>query len=232
MSDTQLGRSVGVSETVALMTRSQQNYLRAGGPYQAHLAKLESEGVIGDYVFREYPKWVRQHLGTKDVKCSSTTVDKEKIEWTETRPNVRETLVYSEEEEERVLMGGKTAIQIEQDRMGLLDLAKQRGVKYDPSWSLLRLKRELGEPTGEEVPVAFDEVAQLRDQVAKLEEALALKARIAELKTQLAEDEADSVDDVDGLRKQLQALGVRVDGRWNTTRLQQELERATAPNAA
>ncbi len=220
-----------LSEVARLMQDSQRGFLLGGGAYRNALNKMRTDGLLdAEYVYREYPKMLRVNQRTETTKRSVVNVDKEKIEWEETREVWDEVIVNSEEEEERVLNGGKTAVQIEEERQALLATAKQRGVRYDPTWSTLRLQRELGVPTASEAPAAFDEVDELRRQVAKAEEALALRAQLAKLNAGLAEPAIVPVDDeVEGLRAQLQSLGVRVDGRWSPARLRQELDRATAP---
>ncbi len=51
---------------------------------------------------------------------------------------------------------------------------------------------------------------------------------MAALQAQLAQP----VDDTEYLRSQLVALGVAPDKRWGAARLREELDRATAPDAA
>lgn len=223
------------SETELLMRQSQTNFLRQGGVYVKVLSKLRADGVLpqpGEY--HEYPKMLYIRTGeTETITHQTEDVKGKLITWTEERPVITSVTVNSEEEEERVLTGGKTSSQVEEERQALLSQAKARGVKYDPSWSLLRLQRELGVPTGAEDKAApFDEIENLRQQVERAEEALRLKHRLAELQRELdAPDGPPAVvaDDVELMRSQLRDLGVKVDGRWNPARLKQELEAATAP---
>ena len=213
----------------SMMIAAQDSFMRRGGAYEATLAHMRARGEIdAEYVYREYPKDVRIHKGKREVKCQTRDVDKQLIEWTETRDIVDTITVHSEEEEDRVLNGGKTSAQIEEERQSLILQARDRGIKYDPSWSKLRLQRELGIPVAKEETAAFDEVAELEAQVAKARRALALREELATLNAQLAAPE----DDIDGLRAQLRDLGVKVDGRWSPARLRQELEQATAPATA
>lgn len=223
------GTQATAQTSSTIMRAAQDQFMRSGGVFVATLARMRSEGLIDDgYVYREYPKDIRIVRGKITVQCSTETNKGKTLEWEEIRDDVETITVNSEEEEDRVLNGGKTAAQIEGDRQGLILQAQQRQVKYDPSWSLLRLQRELGIKVADDAPAAFDEVAELRAQVAKAEEALALRRRLAELNAELAAPE----DDLTQMRDELGAAGVKVDMRWGAARLRQELERVTAPNAA
>ena len=230
------------NETVAMMQAAQSQFMRSGGTYGMALAKLYADGVLDDSgAFHEYPKDIHILKGKKTVQCSTEDRRGKLIEWEEVRDDIETITVHSEEEEDRVLNGGKTAAQIEDDRQSHILQAKARGIKYDPTWSLLRLQKELGIPVAAEQPGAFDEVAQLEEQVAKARRALELRAELAALNAQLAEPDAatrewasipNSIaehDDIEAMRLQLQDLGVKVDGRWSAVRLRQELDRATAP---
>lgn len=224
------------SEVAQLMQDSQRAFLMQGGAFANALRKMRADGQIPtSYQYHEYPKEVRISRGTEKVNRSTMTADKEKVEWTEERKIEDVFIVYSEDEEERVLNGGKTAAQVEEDRLELIATAKARGLKFDPTWSAIRLRRELGIPDASaNQTAAFDEVDELEKQVAKARRAIALRKELADLNAELADApaEAPATDDAEGLREQLRALGVKPDGRWSVAKLQQELEAATAPGVA
>lgn len=221
------------SETAMIMQEAQHSYLLRGGAFVHALARLRAQGVIakeGQYVFHEYPKMLHIHRGTEVIHRTAEDVKGKLREWDETVQLVDDILVHSEEEEDRVVNGGKTASQIEADRQTLLGQAKARGVRFDPAWSTLRLQRELGVEMASDKPVAFDELSALREQVDRLEEAARLRARIAELEAETAM--LAPSDEVEDMRAQLRTLDVHVDLRWGALRLKQELDRATAPKEA
>lgn len=205
---------------------SQELFLARGGCYAIGLAYLRKNGVIprqGQTPFHEYPKMLRFSKGFTEVSKSTVTCDKETIRWKENVEQFDEIIVHSEDEEERILKGGRTSAQIEEDRQGLIRKCAAAGISVDPSWTAVRLRRELGE-----APEASqgDEMAALKAKVAQLEELVALRAKVAALEAQAAapiEDEAES------LRSELEGLGVAVDRRWGAARLRAELDRATAP---
>lgn len=226
-------RSVPLSETAALMQTAQTNFLQQGGVYMGALALLRSQGLIDrEYTYREYPKMLHIKKGTEVIHRMIEDIKGRVREWDETVDLVEHITVHSEEEEDRVLNGGKSAAVIEEERQGLLALAKARGVRFDPSWSTLRLQRELGMDVATDKPAAFDELTALREQVERLEEAARLRARIAELEAETAASTPPPSDEVEEMRAELRGLGVHVDMRWGTLRLRQELERATAPKEA
>lgn len=92
---------------------------------------------------------------------------------------------------------------------------KSRGMSVDPTWSYVRLQREMGSMPPREA------VEALARKVEALETEAKLRARIAELEAQL---NASPVDEVEMLRQQLTRAGVEVDKRWGVARLRQELE--------
>jgi polyhydroxyalkanoate synthesis regulator phasin len=203
---------------------AQSDFLRRGGPMAGVLAQKYEKGELErETPFHEYPKEIRINHGAKIV-TRHTTILRGNTEvphtWDEEIEDIQRITVASEEEEERVLAGGKTAAQVEEQRQDMLSQAKRRGINADPSWGIVRLQRELGSaPTNETIEA-------LQRQVADLEEKAALRRKIAELEAQIAGKPAD---DPDAMRAELTALGVKVDGRWSVTRLREELDRATAP---
>jgi hypothetical protein len=225
--------------------QSQADFLRRGGMFRLPMDKMIQDGTLQDgYTFREYPRAITIVNGPpREVERSTDTCDKKTITWKEMVPNVETIIVASEEEEERVLAGGRTSTQIEDERQGLLARCRNMGLAADPSWSTVRLKRTLGDSL--DAPAPADEMDALKAKMAKLEEMAAMKARIAELEAQLAAPVSAKIadmlftdsstaehDDPEELRGQLAALGVTVDRRWGQARLRDELERATAPKAA
>lgn len=209
---------------------SQSSFLRDGGTYRLGLAYHRKNGTLPrSYTYHEYPKMIRLSDGTREVECSTMTCDKQILKWTETQQVYRDILVHDEAEEERILSGGKTSAQIEEDRQTLIGRCSAAGIRVDPTWSAVRLRRELGEKM--DAPEAPDRMAALKEEFARLSEMAALEEKIAGLKAQLAGKPADS-DDPDTLRAQLRDLGIEPDGRWKAPRLREELDKATAPSSA
>lgn len=228
------------NDTTILMQQAQDTFLLQGGLFAAPLARMRASGLLEPAgTYHEYPKMLYIKTGEfEDVQCFTEDVKGKQVTWTEKRETIHSTIVNSEEEEERVLNGGKTAPQIEEERLTLLAQAKGRGVRVDPSWSLLRLQREMGVPTAETAPghgAVFDEIENLKDQVRRAEEALALRQKLKELQEMLnapAEEPAPmhgETVEISALRRELNDAGVKVDGRWSLQRLREEVERVTSP---
>lgn len=203
---------------------AQEAFLYQGGIYARILAKMKEDGRIPrQYVFHEYPKVINIDNGTEEVSCSTETCKGREIHWTETRRVVESITVGSEEEEERVLAGGKTSAQIEVDRQDLFRRCAGAGIHADPSWSAVRLRRELGDKM--DAPEPVNNMARLEAELAALKKMAAMQAEIEALKAQLARPP----EDADAMRAELASLGVKADGRWSISRLREELDRATAP---
>lgn len=181
----------------------------------------------GKYEHQEYPKIILASKGVRKIDRFTEDINKKRIEWVEEKEAFDEILVFSEEDEERVLAGGKTSAAMEDERQTLIRRCRAQGIKTDPNWSALRLKRELGEKM--DAPEPVDDMAALKDKLARLEEMQAMKARIAALEAELS---GRPPEDPDTLRQQLADLGVTPDKRWGAVRLREELERATEPVAA
>lgn len=182
-----------VRNSRSIMEESQNDFLRRGGGYQLGLRQLRDAGILDkEYVYREYPKMLRIPVGEPhDVERSTEIGNGSQLRyWTERNvQDYEEIIVNSEDEEERVLAGGKTSVQLEEERQGLLSKARAMGLRADPSWSAVRLRRELGEQL--DAPEPVNETEQLRAQLAALEEKALLRARIAELEAKLsAQDSA------------------------------------------
>lgn len=220
-----------------MSTISQRQFMMTGGIYAPVLQKKYDSGELvppEKYQYQEYPKLVRISRGIQRVERHTELIRGRDIvphDWVEEVEQFSDILVNSEAEEERVLNGGKSEAQIEQERQELFTQCKQRNIHADPSWSLLRLQRELGAAPSREA------VDALQARVAQLETEAALKARIQELEALIAGKEAapkpvarnpESAEE-EQLRQQLTELGVEVDGRWGLLRLRRELETATAP---
>ena len=233
-----------------LSDNAQAEFSRSGGMYGPVLAAMRAKGQIPvDHVSREYPKVIRLSKGVATRKLSVTDGTRERHEWTESKEVFEDILVQSEDEEERVLAGGRTSVQIEDERLHLLTRAKSMGVLADPSWSTVRLKRELGEKLDEPAP-AKDSLAALQARLAELEQVEAMKAKIAMLEAKLAgktetppvamapisfiaqaenpllvPDSVSSAetDERDNIRRQLHTGGVEVDLRWGMATLRQKL---------
>lgn len=200
---------------------AQQKFMMNGGVFEMPLQQLREKGTIDtDYVYREYPKMLRFSQGEQEFQIPRE--DHKGRTWVETvtKEVFEEIIVNSAEEEDRVLSGGKTSAQVEEERQGLFARCRNAGVLADPSWTTVRLKRELGEAL-DAPPV--DDLSALKTKLAQLEEMAAMKAKIEALEAQLS-----GRDEVSEMRAELAALGVKVDGRWNAARLREELEKATA----
>jgi hypothetical protein len=217
----------------AARNRTQTNFLRDGGTYAAILQqKYESGEIDAEYVYREYPKMLRISKGVQEIKCETEVLRGNTTamrEWTETREVFDQILVYDEAEEERVLQGGRTSAEVEADRAQLIAQARARGLKIDPSWTMVRLQRELG------THQVSDTVVQLQRQVEELEEKAALRRRIADLEAQIAGKAAPAPvgdEEVAQLRASLKEYGLHVDMRWGLQRLRDEMERVTQPDGA
>ena len=208
------------------MEMAQREFLASGGPLRRALMKKITDGELSkEYVYREYPKMLRISHGWEDVECSTEigNGDRRKA-WTEHREIIEEIVVSSEEEEERVISGGKTSKQLEEERQTLLLRAKALGLKVDPSWSSVRLRREMGDKL--EAPEPPDKMAALTAELASLRQMADMQLEIERLRAQLSRPVNDEVE---AMRAELSELGVTVDKRWGAARLREELERATNP---
>ncbi|OYV74787.1 MAG: hypothetical protein B7Z66_15335, partial [Chromatiales bacterium 21-64-14] len=125
---------------------AQEQFLQRGGVLsRAIAAKIESGEMTRTHIFREYPKMLRISKGVQSIACSTEDIRGKTREWTEEREIFDEIVVHSEEEEERVMAGGRTSTQLEQERVDLLARCRNAGIRADPQWSAVRLRRELGE---------------------------------------------------------------------------------------
>ena len=205
---------------------SQEQFLQRGGCYAIGLAYLRKQGTIprqGQTPLHEYPKMLRFSKGFQDVRWETETCDKRQLSGTERKEIFEEIIVYDEAEEERILAGGKTSAQIEEERQALIRRCASAGISVDPTWTAVRLRRELGDAM--DAPPG-DEMAMLTAKLASLREMARMRAEIADLEAQLS---GAPQEDVATLRSELEALGVMPDKRWGAARLRAELDRATAP---
>lgn len=177
---------------------SQLKFLRSGGPLELPLQRLRDAGLLpleglrqNGQEWQEYPKYLS----------------------IPGRP-----IVHSEEEEERVMSGGATSDQIEEQRQFLINKARGHGIHVDSNWTITRLKRELGEE--------LDKAPVVEDKMARLEAELAYERKIAAMEAEISELKARRGSSDDDMRVELTALGVKVDGRWSTARLREELATA------
>lgn len=210
---------------------AQETFLRGGGIYAKTLEKMRRDGGMRQDHVHEYPKMLRVNERIERRKHTTRDIDRQIIEWESDDLVYDEVIVNSEEEEDRVLSGGKTAAQIEDEKHELMAQARSRGIRIDPAWGVERMKREIGAPrmlSFQEQPV--DDLAAMEEKARQLEEKLAMMERLAALEAKIAALTAPKHDEADDLRAQLQALGRRVDMRWSVTRLRDELEAATAPS--
>lgn len=207
-------------------------FLLQGGAFQFGLAKLQEDGILAaEYVYHEYPRMVRINPRMVTTERSTDTCDKRTITWTETKEVYDEIIVNSEAEEERVLSGGKTSSQMEDERQGLLQRCRTMGIPADPGWSSVRLRRELGDAL--DAPAPGDNMAKLETELANLRKMAAMQAEIEALKAQLGgprqEMMPQGTDEIEELRAQLTELGVPFHHRHGAERLRDLLEAATAP---
>jgi phage I-like protein len=133
---------------------------------------------------------------------------------------------------------------MEEDRLGLLQRARNMGIPADPKWSAVRLRRELGDAL--DAPAPGDEMAKLEAELASLRKMAAMQAEIDALKAQIGGKPAvrseqpltsplsshQDADEIDELRSQLTALGVEFHHRHGATKLRELLDMATAPEGA
>lgn len=202
----------------------QHNFLMRGGTYELPLQWLRERGEIpSEYIHREYPKMLRLNPREIEVRRTLELCDGTKEKVVETRTVYDEIIVNSEDEEERVLAGGRTSGQMEEDRQGLLMRCRANGIPADPSWSAVRLRRELGDAL--DAPAPGDNMAKLEAELATLRKMAAMQAEIDALKAAMSRPQ----EDADAMRAELAALGIKADGRWSVARLRDELDRATAP---
>lgn len=205
---------------------AQEIFLAQGGLFVQALKTKRSRGEIrkpNDGDFYEYPKMLRISEGVQKFERSTETVDKRLKTWTDEYEVFREVVVHSEDEEERVLSGGKTTAAAEEERQALVHRARAFGIKVDPSWTSLRLRRELGDKL--DAPEPPDQMGALEAQLSNLRKMAEMRAEIERLTAQLSKP----ADDLDELRSELEAFGIEVDRRWSARTLRQKLEEATAP---
>lgn len=167
---------------------AQSKFLMNGGGYELALAKMREKGQIieeGAYVPLMYPKAIRiSHGMGEPVERETETCKGTTIRWVEKPAEIFETIiVHSEEEEERILAGGKTSAQIEDERLGLVNRCHSLSIPVDPSWSVVRLRRELGDAL--DAPAPADSMAKLEAELSGLRKMAAMQAEIDALRAQL-----------------------------------------------
>lgn len=209
---------------------AQTQFLERGGVLARALAKKQESGELakrGQYQYQEYPKALNISHGFQDVDRQTETIKGTTKEWVERREVFETIIVNSEEEEERVLSGGKTSQQIEDDRLNLIARCRNAGIMVDTSWSAVRLRRELGDKMdAPEVAAPADKMAALETELANLRKMAEMQQEIDRLRALTSRPSGEA----DDLRQQLETLGVAVDKRWGVQRLRDELEAATAPS--
>jgi hypothetical protein len=210
---------------ISPVATSTNQFLMRGGAYELPLMQKYDSGELQQgYVYREYPKMLRLNAHMVEEERTIDLANGQQKTVMEKRMVYDDIIVASEDEEERVLSGGKTSAQLEEERQGLLVRCANMNIAADPSWSAVRLRRLLGDALDAPAP---DEMGALKAKMAALEEMVAMKAKIAELEAQLSGKSAASEEDE--LRASLSALGVEVDMRWSVRTLRAKLEAATAP---
>lgn len=217
---------MAVDLTVAVATN---RFLRDGGLFALPLQRMREAGIIpaeGTTPYQEYPKIIRLNPREVEVKRMVELCDKSTVSDTTTKTIYDEYTVNSEDEEERVLSGGKTSAQIEEERQGLLGRCSNMNIAADPSWSVVRLRRLLGDALDAPAP---NPMAKLEAELASLRKMATMQAEIDALRAQLGKPAA-AEDDIEELRGELHALGVEVDMRWSVKTLRAKLDQATAPH--
>ncbi len=198
---------------------AQTKYLMNGGLYELPMQQMREKGILpSEYVYHEYPKMVRISQGMQTFDRSTEDHKGRTISWTETKEVFTDTIVNSVEEEERVLSGGMTSAQIEEERQSLILRCRALGIVADPSWSVVRLRRELGDKL--DAPDPADKMGALEAELESLRKMAAMQAEIDALRAQMAKP----ADDVAEMRAALTERGVKVDGRWSAQRLREELD--------
>ena len=208
------------------------NFLAQGGVYRFGVIQMRKDGRLPRYpVHHEYPKLLRLSEGVQEFDRETETCRNTIVKWVEKREVFRDIIVDTEEEEERVLAGGKTSVQIEADRQGLLQRCRSLGIPADAAWTAVRLRRELGDKLDapDEAKPA-DKMAALESELAMLRRMSEMQAEIERLRASLQAPPQASDEDTAQLRSELAVLGVKVDGRWSAARLRDELDRATSPD--
>lgn len=171
---------------------AQSKFLMNGGGYELALAKMRAAGTMPEfYTYHEYPKAIRISHGMGEAIERETETCKGTVSrWTEKPSEIFETIIVnSAEEEERVLAGGKTSTQIEDERLGLINRCHSMSIPVDPGWSVVRLRRELGDAL--DAPAPGDSMAKLEAELANLKKIEALQAEIAEMKARQAARDAE-----------------------------------------
>ena len=203
---------------------AQTMFMQAGGVFMAALAHKRKTGELPkQYVYNEYPKAVRINERREDIEHVTETIKGKELHTVLRNQLVwDEVIVHSEEEEERVLSGGKTSHQAEEERQALIHRGLAMGMRIDPGWSIVRLRRELGEKLDAAEPV--NKMGALQAELDALRKMADMQAEIEALKAKLA----GPSDEMTEMRAQLADLGIKADGRWSLARLREELEKATA----
>lgn len=171
---------------------AQSKFLMNGGGYELPMAQMRERGLIpeaGAHPYKEYPKALRISLGMGEPTVRRTDSCKgTEIVWTEPPHEMFETIiVHSEEEEERFHATGRTAVQFEEERQGLINRCHSLSIPVDPGWTVVRLRRELGDAL--DAPAPGNEMAKLEAELAALQRMQAMRAEIASLRAQIAEPE-------------------------------------------
>ncbi len=164
---------------------AQNKFLMNGGGYELALAQLREKGILSEhYEYHEYPKALRISHGTEEVVTDVETCNKGVyVRSVVPREIFEDIIVNSEEEEERVLAGGKTSVQIKDEHKGLLARCHAMGVPVDPSWSSVRLRRLLGDAL--DAPAPGDSMAKLEAELSGLRKMKAMQDEIDALRAQI-----------------------------------------------
>jgi hypothetical protein len=218
-------------DSATIVEDATTTFLQGGGVFRLGIAQMKKDGRIPRFpVIKEYPKEIKISEGEQTFYRETETCKGTTIKWADTTEVFRTVIVYSEEEEERVLSGGQSSVQIEAARLALIQRCRNLSIPVDPNWSAVRLRRELGDKLDapEETKPA-DRMGALQAELDTLRRMADMQAEIDALKARLAPKD-DTDDEATAMRAELEALGVKVDGRWSNRRLRDELERATAPS--
>lgn len=190
---------------------AQSKFLANGGGYELALAKMRAAGTMPEfYTYHEYPKAVQisRGMGTP-IERETETCKGTVIRWTDPAREIIETIIVnSAEEEERILAGGPTSSQIEDERLGLINRCHSLSIPVDPAWSVVRLRRELGDAL--DAPAPGDNMARLEAELAGLRKMAQMEAEIDALRAQLAgpdpsDPPIEEMGDASGKRRKVPA---------------------------
>lgn len=169
---------------------SQDQFLAQGGVYMRALAEKKKSGEHAkSFVFHEYPKDIRLNERDEDYEDVAETIKGATITKHMTRRVWDTVTVHSEEEEDRVRAGGGSAADAEDERLELMQKCRNLHIRVDPTWTVVRLRRELGMEMDKPVRAksADEEFDDLEAQMERLLKKKEMRAKIAALEAEAIE---------------------------------------------